>query len=241
MGLGDLRQKVTEICWRLLAAGTIEGVNEWNHFSKLYCGVTDGQNREIREPQWQCSAEIQGVAALLTPMQQRDDNPTRTQDHANHAVSPRDVVTGVLGTNSNASISNVLVLGSHGSTPLKRMEIHLEDPSETPAILDLLAVALQEHGIEFRWVCNPAIPVTDIWLTAPLRDGRRSLLSSAATVSQETLSRLRQKPTQFHNGHKNGAGQSHVIVAANASVEIDAKSRRDHAPNHVREKRDETS
>jgi hypothetical protein len=195
MGLREIRHQVSKLCWRLLV-GTVERVPEWNQICEFDGRATacDWEKSESCESRPRASGEVHGqVAASLAPTQRRADIP------ANKCPSASDVARGVLGPNSTATISNVLVLGTEGSPPLKRMEIRLGDPKEVPATLNLLAVALQRSGVEFRAVRHPGIPATEIWLTFPLHDGKKALVSCAAMVGVQVAQRATAKAGSPHN------------------------------------------
>jgi hypothetical protein len=185
MGLRVIRHEVAKLCWRLLV-GTVERVPEWNQVSEFDCRATAGdwEKSEGCESRLRAPGDVHGQAAASFALTQR-----RADIPANECLSAGDVARGVLGPNSSATISNVLVLGTEGSAPLKRMEIHLGDPKEVPATLNLLAVALQRSGVDFRAVRNPGIPATEIWLTSPLHDRNKTLLSCAATVGEQMAQR----------------------------------------------------
>jgi hypothetical protein len=177
MGLREIRHQVTGLCWRLLM-GAVDEAPEWNEICEFdrRATVWDWEKSEGFEGGSSARGDVQEqLAASFASTQRRADVPP------NKCFSATDVAR-VLGRNSSATISNVLVLGRENSTPLKRMEIRLEDPKEVPATLNLLAVALQRSGIDCRAVRHPGIPATEIWLTSPLRDGKKTLLSCAATV-----------------------------------------------------------
>jgi hypothetical protein len=180
MGLRKIRHQVARLCWRLLV-GAVDGVPEWNHICEFDrrptawdWEKTEGFERGVRAP-----GDVQGQVTTSF-------EPTQRSAHfaPNKCLSASDVAR-VLGPDSKATISNVLVLGTEGSTPLKRMEIRLADPKQVPATLNLLAVALQRSGIDCRAVRHPGIPATEIWLTSPLDDGRKTLMSCAALVGMQ--------------------------------------------------------
>ena len=177
-GAQALHRRLSKLCWRLL----VGRVPEWNQLSEFDCPATayDWEKSEGCDRLFRAAAEVHGqVAASIAPTRRRADIVGKKYPSAS------EVARGVLGPNSTATINNVLVLGTEGSTPLKRMEIHLRDPKEVPATLNLLAAALQSSGVDFRAVRNPGIPATEIWLTSPLHDGKKTLLCCAAMVSEQ--------------------------------------------------------
>jgi hypothetical protein len=179
MGLSrEIRHQVAKLCRRLLG-DTVERAPEWNQIGEFECVTTacDQEKSDGCEPRLGTACEVhRQVAASFAPTQRRAGIP------ASDRLSASDVAREVLGPNSSATISNVLVLGAAGSTPLKRVEINLRDPTEVLATLNLLAVALQESGVDFLAVRNPGVPATQIWLTSPLHGGKKTLLSCAAMV-----------------------------------------------------------
>ena len=181
MGLTEIRHQVGELCRRLLV-GSTQRAPEENQTRESDCRAT--VREEAGERQFQAPGEVNGqrIASCVLPQ-----HPANVA--GNQSVSARAVARGVLDANSTAAISNVLVFGIEGSTPLKRMEIHLRDPKEIPAILNLLAVALQRSGLDFRAVRDPRVPATEIWLTSPLHDEKETLLSCAAMVGVQMAQR----------------------------------------------------
>jgi len=192
MGLREISQRLGKLCWRLLMS-TVENVPEWKQISEFDCRAMACDSKESRgcERRLVTRREVHGKEAASLPCtQRRADVPAGAGAPASKRVSASDVARGVLGANSGATISNVLVLGTEGSTPLKRMEIHFEDPKQVPSMLNLLAVALQNSGFDFRAVRNPGIPTTEIWLSTPLDDGKKTLLSCAAIVGEQVVERV---------------------------------------------------
>jgi hypothetical protein len=170
MGLSEIRHQVAKLCSRLLF-GTVERVPE--------SAADDWEKSVNGDRLLRAAGEVHEPAAPFASMQQRADVA------GNKSLSASEVARRLLGSNPTVTISNVLVFGTMGSTPLKRMEIRLGDPKEVPATLELLALALQRSGVDFRAVRNPAIPPTEIWLTSPLHDVKKTLLSCAAMVGAQ--------------------------------------------------------
>lgn len=167
MELREVRYQVAKLCWRWLT-GTVD--------SELRCGAT---------------SELNGrVDASLATAQWELDIPV------NKCTSAAEVARRVLGSNSQASISNVLVLWRNDFTPpVKRTEIHLGHSTDVPATLTLLAAALETSGIDFRAVQNPGMAMTEIWVTTPLHDGRTALLSCAAIEGVQAAHPVSAKAT----------------------------------------------
>jgi hypothetical protein len=192
MRLGKIRHTITRICWRLLV-GTVETVPESNQICEFDCRATecDWEKWERCERRLSGYGAVRGPGAASFPLMQPSANGTAgISEEDRKCLSASDVAKTVLGSNSSASISNVLVLGTEGSTPLKRVEISFADPDEVPDRLTSLASAFERNGVEFRAVWNPAMPATEIWLTSPLHDGRKTLLSCAASVGAQLAQRL---------------------------------------------------
>jgi len=65
------------------------------------------------------------------------------------------------------------------------MEIHFADPERVPAAFTSLAATLQSSGFDLNTLGNSSIPETEIWLTYPLNDRNKTLLSCAARVGEQ--------------------------------------------------------
>jgi hypothetical protein len=124
-------------------------------------------------------------AASSAPLRRKTDKPARASASAGKNVCPGDIARRILGANSGTTISKVLVVGTDGSNPVKRMEIHFADPERVPAAFTSLAAALQSSGFDFNTVGNSSIPATEIWLTYPLNDRNKTLLSCAVRVREQ--------------------------------------------------------
>lgn len=171
MGFRKIWHQIGLLSWRLLT-GTSEKVAEGTpelHWRAAACDLEkpDGNGHRLRP----LSEDCEQAQASFTPAPQRADVQVKG------CFSAIDFARAVLGPNSSATISNVLVLGTRGSAPLKRTKINFEDPKEVPAILSLLVITLQRNGLEFRAVRNSEIPATEIWFTSPLHNGNKPLLS----------------------------------------------------------------
>jgi len=118
-----------------------------------------------------------------TTLRQKADIPACASAGKN--VSPGDIARRILGSDSGATISKVLVVGTDGSEPVARMEIHFADPERVPEAFISLASALQSSGFDFNTVRNCSIPATEIWLAYPLNNRKKPLLSYAAHVGEQ--------------------------------------------------------
>lgn len=181
MGLRAIRQVFAKLRERLLM-GTVQTVHEWNQICEFDCRATRCDWEKWDVCKQRLAAELQGQEA--TSKQSESDIASSGCVPATKCVSTSDVARAVLGVNSCATISNVLVLRAEAPRPLKRTEIHFEDPKQVPASVSSLALALQKSGFDFRAVRNPGVPATDIWLISPLHDGKKILLSCAAIAGE---------------------------------------------------------
>ena len=169
MALREVRYQVAKRCWRWLA-GTVD--------SELPRGATSELNERV---------DVSFTAA-------------QWEVDIDKCTSAAEVARKLLASNSNAFITNVLVLGRNGFTPpVKRTEIRLRHSNEVPAILNLLAAALETSGIGFRAVENPGMPMTEIWLTCPLHDGKTAVLSCAAIAGVQAAQSISAKARSPRN------------------------------------------
>jgi hypothetical protein len=113
---------------------------------------------------------------------------------ANECVSAGDIAREILGPDSGAIISNVLVVGANHSKPLKRMKIRFDHPRQVPAFFNLLATALKSGGVDFHTTRISSIPPTEIWLTSSLDNGKKTLLSCARLTGEQVVPRVAVQP-----------------------------------------------
>ena len=125
-----------------------------------------------------------GIASW-TAIRRKTDKPACASASEGQNVSPVDIARRILGTNSGATINKVLVVGTGGSEPVTRIEIHFADPERVPAAFTSLAATLQSSGFDLNTLGNSSIPETEIWLTYPLNDRNKTLLSCAAWVGEQ--------------------------------------------------------
>jgi hypothetical protein len=123
--------------------------------------------------------------ASSAPMRRKTDNHACASASAGKNVSPGDIARRILGANSGATINKVLVVGTGGSEPVARIEIHFADPERVPAAFTSLAATLQSSGFDLNTLENSSIPATEIWLTYPVNDRNKALLSCAARVGEQ--------------------------------------------------------
>jgi hypothetical protein len=126
----------------------------------------------------------QGIASSA-PMRWKADKPARASASAGKNVSPGDIARKILGASSGATISRVLVVGTDGSEPVTRTEIHFADRERVPAVFTSLAATLQSSGFDLNTLENSSIPAAEIWLTYPLNDRNKTLLSCAALAGEQ--------------------------------------------------------
>jgi hypothetical protein len=153
-----------------------------------HAAVDEAYNRERKGPERRLEvrhgANDHGVASSA-PMWWKTDKAARASASAGKNVSPGDIARRILGANSGATISKVLVVGTDGSEPVTRMEIHFADRERVPAAFTSLAATLQDSGFDLNTLGNSSIPATEIWLTYPLNDRNKTLLSCAARVGEQ--------------------------------------------------------
>jgi hypothetical protein len=113
---------------------------------------------------------------------------------ANECVSAGDIAREILGPDSGAIISNVLVVGANHSKPLKRMKIRFDHSRQVPAFFNLLATALKSGGVDFHTTRISSIPPTEIWLTSSLDNGKKTLLSCARLTGEQVVPRVAVQP-----------------------------------------------
>jgi len=189
--LRDLRMLLREIgrllrkLSRFRGMGASEAVPERNQIFE--CGAacsSERRNGSESRSEVRHGANGHGTPPSA-PIRRKTDKPACASASAGKNVAPGDIARRVLGANSGASISKVLVVGADGSEPVTRMEIHFADPEQVPAAFNSLATALQSSGCDFNSLGNSSVPVTEIWLTYPLNNRNKTLLSCAARVGEQ--------------------------------------------------------
>jgi hypothetical protein len=186
MGLREICQSLRKLC-RSLLKRAIQNVPERSQIFELASNATACEWEEWNggEPRLGSSCKADGQVTLSLPStQMRADIPP---EQAKQHVWAADIAKEILGVNSGASISNVLVVGNESSPPVKRMEIHFHDPSQVPAVFNLLAATFQSSGVDFLSVLDPGIPPTDIWLISPLQDRTKAVLSCPALSGEQVV------------------------------------------------------
>jgi len=171
-------------------------------------------------------------AASSAPMRRKTDNPARDSASAGRNVSPGDIVR-ILGANSGATVSKVLVVGTDGSEPVTRTEIHFADRERVPAAFTSLAATLQSSGFDLNTLENSSIPAAEIWLTYPLNDRNKTLLSCAARAGEQQAAAV-----AVQSGSPRGqTEQSRVRVTGRQELNWEARNSRERG----RDNREQTS
>ncbi len=185
MLLREIGRRLGKLSW-LRLMGAAEDVPD----QILECGsqaaACNSERRKGSERRFEVrhGANGHGVASSA-PMRRKTDKPARASASAGKNVSPGDIARRILGANSGATVSKILVVGTNGSEPVTRMEIHFADPERVPAAFTSLAATLQGSGFDLNTLENSSIPATEIWLTYPLNDRNKTLLSCAAWVGEQ--------------------------------------------------------
>ncbi|HEY6969697.1 MAG TPA: hypothetical protein VJA94_10865 [Candidatus Angelobacter sp.] len=191
MGLRQIYKRLRKIGWRL-PIGTDNDVPNPNQVFESGNGVTacnceqgNGLERRFDVP---VAVNGQGEASSAS-LQPKTRIGADAITRAKKDFCADDIARGILGRNSGVTIRNVLVVGTNGSTPLKRMEIHFEGPEQVPAFFNSLATALKSSGAQFHAVWTASIPAAEIWLTYPVNDGKRTLLSCGGLIGEQVAPR----------------------------------------------------
>jgi hypothetical protein len=192
MLLREIGRRLGKLSW-LRLMGAAEDVPERNQI--LECGgqiaacTCNSERRKGSERRFEVRHGANGAngrgTASSAPLRRKTDKPACASASAGKNVSPGDIARRILGANSGATISKVLVVGTDGSEPVTRMEIHFADPERVPAAFTSLAATLQSSGFDLNTLGNSSMPASEIWLTYPLNDRNKTLLSCAARVREQ--------------------------------------------------------
>jgi hypothetical protein len=204
MGIREIRKQLRRLYWVSLM-GTIDKVPERNQIFEAGSRAAgcDWEEHGISERRLEMLCATKGRPGA--PMQLKTtivDAQGKTQ------ICAGDIAQGILGPDSGATISNVLVVGPDGSMPLKRTEIHLEAPEQVPAVFNLLSTALQNSGFEFHAARSSAIPAAEIWLTSPLDNQKKTWLSCGANREEKIPSETAVLGRFFSEARLNNPGSS---------------------------------
>ena len=186
MLLREIGRRLGKLSWLRLISPT-EDVPERNQI--LECGgqiaACNSERRKGSERRFEVRNGANGHGSASAPMRRKTDNHACVNASVGKYVSPGDIARRILGANSGATINKVLVVGTDGSEPVTRMEIHFAEPERVPAAFTSLAATLQSSGFDLNTLGNSSIPATEIWLTYPLNDRNKTLLSCAARVGEQ--------------------------------------------------------
>ena len=190
MRFRDICQRAASL-WRRLLRGRVEHPGQCQNLE------TGSNTSELHD-------QASGISA---PM--RFKTATTSTAHALPEKNPGagDIVRSLLGPNSVARISNVLVVGRQGSMPMKRMEMRFADPEHVPVLFGLLAAALTASGFALKASRQADIPPNEIWLTCPLDGEKRTSLCCAATIEEHVSPAIGVMPVMHEAGHDNRAPQ----------------------------------
>ena len=147
------------------------------------------------------------ASGISAPM--RFTTATTSTAHASpeKALGAGDVVRFLLGPNSVARISNILVVGREDSAPMKRMEMRFGDPEQVPVLFGLLASALTASGFTLKTSRQADIPPNEIRLTCPLGGEKKILLCCAAMMEEHVSPTIGVIPVMHEAGRDNRAPQ----------------------------------
>ena len=187
MLLREIGRRLGKLGW-LRLMGAAESMPEQNQI--LECGSQAAACNSERRKGTERRREVRHGAnghgtASSAPMRRKTDKPAGAGASAGKNVSPGDIARRILGADSEATISKVLVVGTDGSEPVTRMEIHFADQERVPAAFTSLAATLQSSGFDLNTLGNSSIPATEIWLTYPLNGRNKTLLSCAARAGEQ--------------------------------------------------------
>jgi hypothetical protein len=171
--------------------GTVEKSPERDH---LFGSGRDARSHERGESngsgrRFEIPCQANGDVPQSSVFKQAKTDPVATNVPAKKRISADDIARRVLGPDSDASISNVLVVGIERSMLLKRTEIRVGDPEQVPAVFNSLEEALQNSGFDFHITRSSGIPATEIWLTSPLHDRKIAWLSCGALTGEPLSAR----------------------------------------------------
>jgi hypothetical protein len=187
MGLQEIRQCIGKL-WRRLLLGTTVNVQERRQIpeSGSRAPACDQEQHQGPEPLFGMPRQVNGHAsASSTSMQRKNESAANPSAGTGKCVCAVDIAREISECNSGAAIGNVLVVGTNGSTRHKRMKMHFNDPAQVPAAFNSLAAALKSNGFNLQTAWSSGMPATEIWLTSPLDDPKRTLLSCARPIGKQ--------------------------------------------------------
>jgi hypothetical protein len=89
----------------------------------------------------------------------------------NPSVRPQDLAEVARQLEWTVETRNVIVFPVGAGSPIRRVEIEINDPKALLAAADALTNAVQMQGFALRVAYEPRMPVNEIWLTFPENDG----------------------------------------------------------------------
>jgi hypothetical protein len=185
MGLREIHQGFEKLR-RRLPMSTVENMPELKQMSASGSGAAcDWEPYRGSRQRFGLHCELIGHVAASPAFMQRKTDIADGAPAEKH-ICASDIARGILGADSGVGISNVLVVGTEGSTPFKRMEMRFDDPEQVAAFFSVLAAALNRNGVDFHAARSVDIPATEIWLTCPL-DNRKEKLLSGGTIHENGL------------------------------------------------------
>jgi len=187
MLLREIGRRLGKLSWLRLISPT-EDVPERNQI--LECGgqiaACNSERRKGSERRFEVRHGANGHGtASSAPMRRKTDKPACASASAGKNLSPGDIARRILGANSGERFLPADAVGTGGSEPVTRMEIHFADPERVSAAFTSLAATLQSSGFDLNTLGSPSIPATEIWLTYPLNDRNKTLLSCAARIGEQ--------------------------------------------------------
>jgi hypothetical protein len=231
MLLREIGQFFGKLSW-LRRIGAAKDVPERSQILECHAACSnERRNGSERRVEVRHRANGHGTASSAT-MRQKTDKPARAGASIGKNISPGDIARSIFGTNSGAAISKVLVVGTDGSAPVTRMEIHFADLERVPAAFSSLASALHSTGFEFKTVTNCNVPPSEIWLSYPLNDQETTLLACAAQVEEQQIARV-----AVQAGLARGQTSKHASINARHELIWEARNSRERG----KENRERTS
>ena len=191
MGLRQIYKRLGKLGW-LLVIGTDNDVPNPNQIceSGNHAAACNCEPGNVLERQSEVPVDVNRQrAASSASLQPKTGVDAGASTGAKKDPSAGDIARGLLGRHPGVTIRNVLVVGTNGSPPLKRMEIHFERPEQVPAFFNSLAAALKSSGLQFHAMWTAGIPAAEVWLTYPVSNGRKTLLSRAGLIWEQVAAR----------------------------------------------------
>lgn len=183
MELREIGKRLRKLSWDSLMAA-VDKVPRRNQMVESGChaATCDWEEYGVSERRLEIPRQSnRHDSAPSAFMERRTEIAAGGSAKAKTQVCAGDVARGILGPDSGATISNVLVVRTDGSLPLKRTEIHLKASEQVPAVFNQLLTALQSSGFDFEAARISGIPATEIWLTSSLDNRKKTWLYCGAS------------------------------------------------------------